>query len=164
VSVLNDILNAVTQIVTNLGLTMNSQTVSVVLRKKAKKEPEPVDPSRQITVSPNESPETWQRYAFGGGNISPSWKAVYKIDVTVVAPNNDDFVGNLSTYSMWRQQIRNSFTQWMTIGNQTPLPTVPAAIDMDVTPDSFLPLSDINSNYDDQRVSVLVTAIETGTS
>jgi hypothetical protein len=164
VSVLNDILNNVTGIVTALGLSMNGQAVPVVLRKGAKKEPG-VDPVPLITVSNESGSEEWHRFAFGNGpKISPTWKVIYKINITVIAANNDDFLTNLDVYAQWRQQLRNTFTSWPQATPQVPLPNVPQVFDLDVTPESFLDLGTMQVQYDDQRVSLLVTAAETSTN
>ena len=158
-SVLDDILNACQSTVAALNLQLNAVVVPVVVRMAVKKAPS-VDPATLITVSSDPKGERVKAWGFGG-----NWRLDYTIDLTIVTPNNDDYLTNLDTFTQWRQQIRNTFQTWVTAPVPTkPLATVPAVWDLKVKPEALFPPGELQDNYSNQKVTLLVSANETPTT
>ncbi|QJW98686.1 hypothetical protein [Frigoriglobus tundricola] len=110
----------------------------VVVRKGAKKEPG-VDAATQITISKAVEAERKIKIAFG--HLATVWP----IEVTLIAPNNDDFVTNMGTYSSYRQQIAALFGP----PYASPLlPTAPGVYNLAIRPKDYLNRGDMANNVD----------------
>lgn len=123
----------------------------VVKRKSPIREAD-VDAAQQITVSPSRTPETVSMLALGG-----AVKVRYYTEITIIGPNNDDFLSGLDTYTQWREQIRNLFRPPF----QSPIISgVNQVYDLDVSPGEFLDPAAIQDLYDYLTVRVIVTTAE----
>lgn len=136
--VLAAILTDVAGVVTALDLGPN-----VVIRKGAKKEPV-VDTPSQLTVClapPVLGVVPDKKIYIAFGRIATVWH----IQITYVAPNNDDYVTNLSTYTQWRQNIEEAFGPPY---SSPLLPTTPGVYDLRIVPGEFLSRDDMDHNID----------------
>ncbi len=110
----------------------------VVVRKGPKKEPA-VDAATQITVARAVEGERKVKIAFG--HLATVWP----IEITLIAPNNDDFVTNMGMYSLYRQQIAALFGPPY---SAPLLPTAPGVYDLEIRPDEYLNRGDMANNVD----------------
>lgn len=145
-SVLNGILDGVVTMVAGLELP------PPVVKRKAPKREAGVDAVEQITVSKSEEPEQYKAFAFGG-----RMKVRYPIEIALRAPNPDDYLTNLDTYTQWREQIRNLFKPPFA---SPVIPGVSQVWDLDVEPGVFLDQDEIENLYDYMTIKVWVTTME----
>lgn len=111
-----------------------------VVKRKAPKREALVDAATQITVSTGGDPEQLSQLALGG-----VLKVRYPVDVSIIAPNPDDYLTNLDTYTDWRESIRNKFRPPWT---DPIVPGVAQVFDIDIDPGVFLDRDKIKDFYD----------------
>lgn len=110
IAMLTQVLNAIVQDIEGLALELvynvnnvpTAQPATVVKRKGVKREPG-VDQPFQITVCKSDEPEDQDYLAFGQSTTR------WKIDITIVAPNQKDWLTNLDQYAAMREQIRTLY-------------------------------------------------------
>src|SRR5215831_7082230 len=138
---LDSLLNAIVSDVSGLGITLGAVAVNTVKRKGPKREPGIDDPT-QITVAQAEEHERTIFHAFGQ---PPSTE--WLIEVNICSPSNRDYLSNLPTYALWREEIKALFAPpllfttilWPTVG----------VWDLRPEPGKFLDRSDMANNLDD---------------
>ena len=99
----NDLLNATQTIVQALGLSGIS-TGNILVKKLPKVEQ--VDSLPIILICPSVRPEV-----ILGSSFEAQVFVDYRIDVIIIASGNLDFSSNLSTYLLWREEVRKAFQQ-----------------------------------------------------
>lgn len=99
-SVLVEILDAVVADHLSANLSINGNLLSVVKRKLPKKE-DTVDADYQVTVSGAEMVDRITPIAFGG-----SYKVSYRVEMTLIVPNDRDQLVNLDAVANWREATR----------------------------------------------------------
>lgn len=130
----NTILTAVRNQVATLGLTFNSSTVPVAVRKLPRAE-ETIDTLPLVCVCPRGA-EQAEPFASEGYVL-----VKYDVEVVLIAAGNADYTDtNLSTWLSWREQIRRLF-QWELSGIST-------VMKVDVNPDAPLDRGRLNQNYE----------------
>lgn len=134
-SVLQSILADFSTVISALSLTGSP---NIVIRKGAKKEPT-VDPLGQITIAQAPEPERYKKLAFGHASV------IYRIEVTQVAANNDDYASNLNTYAANRQAVERAFGPPY---SSPLLPTTPGIFNLEIVPDEFLNREDMMNKID----------------
>ncbi len=99
-SVLADILSAVVTDHQNAALKIGGESLRIVKRKLPKRE-EGVDVSYQVTISGAEDVDRIERIAFGS-----VFRVQYRIEMTLVIPNDRDQLTNLDDVANWREATR----------------------------------------------------------
>lgn len=149
VSILDQILTATANQVTNLNLANGSATVSVAIRKLPRVD-EDLDVLPLVAVNTAVQPEPTKPIAFNTPGANNFLTKTYLIDVTVISAGNQDFTStNIDVYGTWREQIINAFRpeEW-----GSPIFGITQCYDLDVTPDVFLDRKQLNESYDYQAV------------
>lgn len=157
-SVLNDILDQCVSQVQALGLAIGDVTLPVLKRKAPKRE-QPLDPVPAITIAKSDRPEETKWLAFPstsrpGGTV----RKRYLVEIVVIGLNGGDMLTNLDVYAELREQIQQCFQGLTT--QAPPLPLVPAVRRLDVEQGDFFKKEDLNANYDYQATGVWFTTIE----
>jgi len=153
-----DMMVGVQSMVSALGLTLESTTLPVNIRKLPKKG-EAVDGSYQITISKNKKEERLKPFAFtntsvGQANIYKKWTW---IDITLIAPNEGDQITDLNNYASIRSSIETAFKTPFA----SPIITgITSVVDVDVLQGEFLEVEKLNENYDYISTTIQVQTIE----
>lgn len=120
-----------------------------VIRKGAKKNP--TDAPTQITIAKSEEGETKVNIAFG------HMATIWPIEIQLIAPNNGDYLTNLTAYTAARQAIAKLFGPPY---RKPLLPTTPGCYNLKIVPDSFLPRDDMANNVDRWTLKIHVYTSE----
>lgn len=139
--------NAVVTDVSGLNLKLGATTLTVVKRKGVKFHP-PTDSAYQITIAAAEQPDVDEYLAFGQNDFR------YRIEVTFVTPNQEEWLANLDTYIGWRESVRALYKPptltttnlWRTQG----------VWDVRVKPNKFLERAAMPQQYDVQALTIEV--------
>lgn len=151
-SQLTTILDTVVQGVTALGLQLNGKVLPVVKRKLPKKQ-EVVDLGAQITVSGTVDVDRQKPWAFGAGTGTALYRVDYRIEITLICPNDNDAVTNLDAYTQFRESIRQAFRNAPLAGTQV--------YDQKFDDGPFLDRGNMHDGYDYQQVVIKMSTIET---
>lgn len=142
-SVYWSILQAVQQVVGNLGLSTESNVLVPVNIRKLPKAEEKLDvPLPVIAVVPADKPPRREPLAFGVGSGGAIYQRIWPVEVVAISAGNRDFSqSGLSTYDTWHEAICSAF--------DTPtLENVPQVFDVNVEPDALLDREHLNEAYD----------------
>jgi len=145
---LDSLLEAIVADVSTLGITLNATPVRTVKRKGAKHEIGVDDPT-QITVAQAEENERTLFHAFGQ---APSTE--WLLEINICSPNNRDYLTNLPTYALWREEIKALFSPPL-LFTTTLWPTA-GVWDVRPEPGKFLDRGDMANNLDDMSVFLRV--------
>jgi hypothetical protein len=128
-----------------------TESMPVLIRKGPKWEKK-VDSPSHVTISKAIEPEKAKYLAFG--HLATIWV----IEITMVAPNAGEWLANLATYTLYRQQILALF------GPPYSDPLLPSSpygaakvYDLRIVPDEFLNRDEMASNIDRWTVKVKVS-------
>lgn len=134
-----------------LGLTdPTGKTMSVVQRKEAKRQL--VDPNYLVLVTHKPEGEKRKRFA------SSFDSTTHNMQVTFIAPNNDNQSANIANYASWRDATLELFKQRPS--DSFGLNTNVAGIrDVSAKAGPWLPPGSIEKNYDYQFVDVFIEVI-----
>ncbi len=150
-SVLDTILDAVVTDHTTAALSVASNTLSAVKRKLPKKE-EKVDLAYRVTVSGAEDVDSVERIAFGS-----VFRVTYKIEMTLITPNDRDALTNLPEHAAWREATRARYMKATTTG---PLSGVSQAKRIEIVKGPFLDRRKMAQGYDYNQICLAVTTYE----
>jgi hypothetical protein len=99
-SALSAIVSAVYDLEVLEAYSVGGSIVPVVIRKLPKRR-EPLDSARRITVNAVEIPDSVRRMAFGSRFL-----VKYRVEITLVEPNDNDAVTNLTEHTDWKEATR----------------------------------------------------------
>ncbi len=99
-SVLKSILDAIAAKETAAAPKIGPHTLKAYKRKLPKRE-EQLDDPYQVTVSGAEVPDSVELMSFGR-----KYRVRYKVEVTLVTPNDHDALTNLDAHTDWREACR----------------------------------------------------------
>lgn len=151
-SMLDNILAAVTNQVTSLNLAVGSDTLPVVELKTNRAEPS-IDAVPQIVVCKAERNEDCEPFAFGPA-VATLHKTYY-VEITIDAAGNaDQSADSIPLYGTWRESIISLFKP-----GKSSVP-VNGVWDVDVLPDDFLPRDKLADNWDKMTVVLAVHTYE----
>lgn len=144
-SMLNDIFDKIVKVQRGLSLTVDGNALPVEKRKLPKRE-ETVDTAYQVTVSGTEMVDECTRIGFGG-----VWRVLYKIDVTLMTPNDRDQLRNLADHAAWREATRAEYMKGLDL---------PSVKGVEIIQSPHLARSKLAQGYDYNQVTLLVTTYE----
>lgn len=126
-----EVINGVIQMVQAVDLPPLGTAPPDVVKRKAPKFEPGVDQPTQITISPGVDKEDYKPLAMSG-----AVRLAYPVDITIEAPNDDDYLSNFDLYSFWREEIRDAFRPpWLS----TPIvPGASTVYDILIDPGVFL--------------------------
>ena len=137
-----------TTVVNGVNVTVPTpQPAAVVKRKGVKREPG-VDQPFQITVCKSDLPEEQEYLAFGKSTTR------WILEITIVAPNQKDWLTNLDQYAKMREAMRSLYLPptWTT----TALGVAAGVWEVRVDPRGFLDRDQMANMFDDQTLHLLV--------
>ncbi len=149
-SKLNDILDYIVAAQSTLGLQIEGKALGTVKRKLPKSE-EPVDGGYQVTISGSEQVDRVKRIAFGS-----RWQVLYRVEITLVTPNDRDQLFNLTDHATWREATRAA---WQVPGSVV----VDGVKRVEIVDAPFLNRSQLNAGYDYDQVVLEITTYESRT-
>ncbi|MBP3956466.1 hypothetical protein J8F10_14390 [Gemmata sp. G18] len=146
-SVLNDILDAVVADHKAAKLKIGTECLRVVKRKLPKKE-EGVDDHFQVTISAAEQADQIVRIAFG--NV---FKVGYRVEMTLITPNDRDQLTNIDTIAAWREATRARYMK--------PNPIAVSAVkQVEIIDSLFLDRSTLADGYDFDQIALQIYTFE----
>ncbi len=151
-SALGDILAAVVTKETTAARTVGGSALTVVKRKLPKRE-EPVDAAYQVNVTGAEVPDSVTRIAFGS-----TYRVEYRVEITLVAPNDHDATTNQTAHEDWREAVRADYMK------PGPLASVAAVKRVEIVPGALFDRSKLNEGYDYNQITLAVWTYETRAS
>lgn len=151
-STLNDTLDAVVADHQAAALTIGGSALTVVKRKLPKKE-ETVDAPYQVTISAAADPD--EVTPIGGYPGARVYLVKYRVEMTLITPNDHDAVTNLADHEAWREATRARYQK------TKPLAAVAAVKRVEIKPAPFLDRSKLADGYDYNQIVVSVWTYET---
>jgi hypothetical protein len=153
ISVFDSILNAVANVISDLGLSFTPVDgepviVTAVVLKQPKVQESLDPPLPVIAVSPAVERERIEPAASEGLVF-----VVYPVEIAISAAGNRDFAANLDVWLNWREQIRRLF-------QGTTLTGVPQCLDVNTDPDPAFDRTTVSNNYDRSKLTVRIKTIE----
>lgn len=146
-STLAQILDAVTADHEAAARTVGGQALTVVKRKLPKREE--VDAPYSVTVSAAEQSDRTQRIAFGS-----VFMVVYRVEMTLVVPNDRDQATNLDDVTDWREATRARYMR------PHPIP-VAQVKRVEIVDGALLDRPLLTEGYDFSQLVIDVTTYET---
>ncbi len=151
-STLGTIIAAVVTKETAAARTIGANALTVVKRKLPKRE-EPVDAAYQVNVTGAEVPDSVTRIAFGS-----TFKVEYRIEITLIAPNDHDAATTRDEHGDWREAVRADYMK------PAPLMAVSAVKRVEIVPGALFDRSKLNEGYDYNQITLAVWTYETRAS